>query len=143
LRAYVDVNKAVLMETEGRHYLHFSVTNFGQTPATNVRVWSHAHLMTWPILEEPKAIILHAEGGTLPPGHPRRFRVRFLSDQWNEMLKDTASFVIPIKVEYDFLDGSESDRIELSVVVSCREVVTGEARTFNYRDKLTDDQLTS
>lgn len=135
LRAYVDVSKTVLGEIEGAHFIEISITNFGQTPATNVCTWADAQLRKWPITEDPEPVTQWKFEGTLPPGHPRRTRLVFKAGEYAEMLANTASFVIPVKITYDFLGGLGSDEFRTCVVVTADEAKTGEGRYLGHRDR--------
>lgn len=146
LRAYVDVSKTQILYVEtppgqtaefpGHHIIEISITNFGQTPAANVCVWADVILMSWPVTEVPKPTTVQNQGGTMPPGHPRRYRLGFKPAEYDQMLANTASFVIPVKVKYDILEGSNTDEFETCLVVTCDEARSGEARYLGLRDRV-------
>lgn len=128
LRAYVDINKAMTADEDGWPSVHVWVKNFGQTPATKVHVWTGVFLMTWPVTEKPQPNHLRTTTSTIPPGHARRFSVMLSKIDYAAMVQNTGSFVIPIRVQYEYLGGVGTDMFETWLVLSCHEVKTRRPR---------------
>lgn len=132
LRAYVDLSKARVIEVDGVWYFRLWVKNFGQTPAVNVCCWIDSYLMTWPIKNKPSAVTLLLGGGTLPPGHDRRYSQPLNGAE--AMLADKAFFVVAVRVTYEFLDGGGQDELATWIVITDREAASKRPRYLGHHD---------